>query len=387
MNSDYKGKRILLIDGGSRQVLPLIKEFGELQCDVTVYCGSKLDVGYVSKYTKHRILDCYDQDHPEDTRDGIIKAIQSGNFDMVVPMNDFAAGILANHKAELSKYSYICVNDLPVYTLACDKLETMRLCMEEGLPCPRTILAEGIQEEDLKNWTYPLVVKPRSSYGAKGFSIVEKNTDLKAVLDATQKKFGPSLVQEFIPQNGQQYQVEMYMDGKGNCKSFVLMDKLRWYPINGGSSTLNVTIKDEKIKHDCIALLKKMNWHGYASFDLIRDPRDGGAKILEINPRINGTIKICFAAGVNFALQHLQDAFGDSITDYPDYKEGLYLRYVHMDLLWFIKSRDRFRTKPSWFSWENTIDEIASIRDIKPFFAYTITAFKKLAQDKDKRGV
>ena len=42
---DYKGKRILLIDGGSQQVLPLIKAFRDLGCDVTVYCGSKLDVG------------------------------------------------------------------------------------------------------------------------------------------------------------------------------------------------------------------------------------------------------------------------------------------------------------------------------------------------------
>lgn len=387
MNSYYKGKRVLLIDGGSRQVLPLIKEFGDLQCDVTVYCGSKLDVGYVSKYTKHRILECYDQDRPEETSKGIIKAIQNGNFDMVVPMNDFAAGILANHKVELSEFSYICVNDLPIYTLACDKLETMRLCMEEGLPSPRTILAENIHEGDLKDWTYPLVVKPRSSYGAKGFSIVENENALKTVLDATQKKFGPSLVQEFIPQNGQQYQVEMYMDGKGNCKSFVLMDKLRWYPINGGSSTLNITVKDEKIKADCIALLQKMHWHGYASLDLIRDPRDGEAKILEINPRINGTIKICFYAGVNMALQHLQDAFGDAITSFHDYKEGLYLRYIHMDLLWFLKSPNRFKTRPSFFSWKNSIDEIVSINDIKPFFAYTITAFKKLLNDKEKRGV
>ena len=130
-----------------------------------------------------------------------------------------------------------------------------------------------------------------------------------------------------------------------------------------------------------------MHWRGYASFDLIRDPRDGVAKILEINPRINGTIKICFFAGVNMALQHLQDAFDDPVSDFLDYKEGLYLRYFHKDILWFIKSKDRFKAKPSWFSGKNTTDEIASIRDIKPFLTYSIEVVKKLAHDREKRSI
>ena len=385
--NNYSGKRVLLIDGGSQQVLPLTKAFRELGCDVTVYCGSKLDVGYASKYTSHRILDCFDREKTNDTYLGIKKTIEQGKYDLVIPMSDFPAGILAEHKTEFAPYAYICVNDLPIFELASDKLQTMRICMEKGLPCPKTVIAEDIDEVDLNGWLYPLVVKPRTGYGANGFSIVQNEEELKHIFSATRKKFGPPLIQEYIPQTGQQYQVEMFMDKEGNCKSFVLMDKLRWYPLNGGPSTINMTVKDEKIKEDCIALLQAMHWRGYASFDLIRDPRDGIAKILEINPRINGTIKICFFAGVNMALQHLQDAFDETVTDFPDYKEGLYLRYFHKDILWFIKSKDRFKAKPSWFSWKNTTDEIASIRDIKPFLTYSIEVVKKLAHDREKRSI
>lgn len=384
---DYKGKKILLVDGGSQQVLPLTKAFRELGCDVTVYCGSKLDVGYASKYTSHRILDCFDREKTDETYRGIKKAIEQGKYDVVIPMSDFPAGILAEHKTELEQYAYICVNDLPIFTLASDKLQTMRICMEEGLPCPKTALIDNLDDLNLDGWIFPLVVKPRTGYGANGFSIVQNEDELRHVFTATQNKFGSPLIQEYIPQTGQQYQVEMFMDKEGNCKSFVLMDKLRWYPLEGGPSTINVTVKDEKIKQDCIALLQKMHWRGYASFDLIRDPRDGIAKILEINPRINGTIKICFFAGINMALQHLQDAFDEEVTDFPDYQEGLYLRYFHKDVLWFIKSKDRFRAKPSWFSWKNTTDEIASIRDIKPFLTYSIEVVKKLAHDREKRSI
>ena len=385
--SDYKGKRILLLKGGCQQALPLIKAFRDLGCDVTVYCESRLDVGYASRYPNNRIVGCIDHEKPEETYQGFRKAIENGHFDLVIPMNDFVAGILADHKTEFAPYGYICVNDLPIYDLARDKLQTMRICMEEGLPCPKTALVDDLNELNLDGWLYPLVVKPRIGFGANGFSVVQNEEELRRVFTATQKKFGSPMIQEYIPQTGQQYQVEMFMDKEGNCKSFVLMDKLRWYPLDGGPSTINMTVKDEQIKQDCIALLQKMHWRGYASFDLIRDPRDGIAKILEINPRINGTIKICFFAGVNMALQHLQDAFDEPVTDFPDYKEGLYLRFIHKDILWFIKSKDRFRTKPSWFSWKNTTDEIASIKDIKPFFTFSIEAIKALKRDKEKRSI
>ncbi len=385
--TDYSGKRILLMDGGCQQVLPFTKAFRELGCDVTVYCGNKLDVGYVSRYTSHRILGVFDHDKPEETYLDIKKTIETGDYDIVIPLNDFAAGILADHKTEFSPYAYIYVTDLPIFDLARDKLATMRICMEEGLPCPKTLLAGGPEDPDLTGWQYPLVVKPRIGYGANGFSIVQNEEELKTVLDATQKKFGPSLIQEYIPQTSSQYQVEMFMDRDCNCKSFILMDKLRWYPLDGGPSTINKTVKDEQIRKDCIALLQKLHWRGYASLDLIRDPRDGIAKIMEINPRINGTLKICFFAGINVALQHLQDVYGDPVTDYPDYQEGLYLRHFHKDVLWFLKSKDRFRAKPSWFSWKNTTDEIISIKDPKPFFTYSVEVIKRLSEDKKKRSI
>lgn len=385
--TDYSGKRILLMDGGCQQALPFAKAFRELGCDVTVYCGNKLDVGYVSRYTSHRILGCFDHDKPEETYFDIKKTIETGNYDIVIPLNDFAAGILADHKTEFSPYAYIYVADLPIFDLARDKLATMRICMEEGLPCPKTLLADDPEDPDLTGWQYPLVVKPRVGYGANGFSIVQNEEELKTVLAATQKKFGPSLIQEYIPQTSSQYQVEMFMDRECNCKSFILMDKLRWYPLDGGPSTINMTVKDEQIRKDCIALLQKLHWRGYASLDLIRDPRDGVAKIMEINPRINGTLKICFFAGINVALQHLQDVYGDPVTDYPDYEEGLYLRHFHKDVLWFLKSKDRFRAKPSWFSWKNTTDEIISIKDPRPLFTYSVEVIKRLSEDKKKRSI
>jgi len=386
-DSKSKVLKVLLIDGGARQCLPLIKNFHKKGCEVTILCASKMDVGYYYRYTDRKILTTLDYDDEEITYKAIFNEVSTGRYDIVVPMVDYFATILSKHKNELSQYATIYVNNWDIYTKAIDKLQTMKVCMENDIPCPKTALIGKTEDFDDKGWEYPIVIKPRTSYGAKGFNVVNNRKELFEHFKLTEAKFGPSLIQEYIPQNDKQYQVEMLMDDNGDCKAFILMDKVRWYPVTGGSSTLNITLHDDTIRNNCIKLLKTIGWKGYASLDIIRDPRDGMPKIMEINPRMNGTAKICFAAGVDLCKLIIQDALGKEVDDQTAYKDDVRLRYFHMDFLWFIKSKDRFKAKPSWFSNKNTIDEIFEWCDLRPAFFYTLTSFSKLIHDKDARSI
>ena len=315
------------------------------------------------------------------------KEISTGLYDLVIPMQDFYATILSKHKEELSKYANIYVNDWAVYRKAIDKLDTMMLCMDNNIPCPRTAVVKSASEIDDSQWQYPLVIKPRTGFGAKGFNVAQNREELIEHFALTEQKFGPSLIQEYIPQTGAQYQVELLIDKHGDCKAFVLMDKVRWYPIVGGSSTMNVTLHDDAIKENCLRLMKAIGWRGYASLDVIRDPRTGEAKIMEINPRMNGTAKICYFCGVDLAEIILQDAYDQKVTDMQEYPDGMGLRYFHMDLLWFLKSKNRFSCKPSWFSMKNTVDEIFAWEDLRPGIVFAISAVGKLINDKKNRGI
>lgn len=379
--------KVLIIDGGARQCLPLIKNFHNMGCEVTTLCGSKMDVGYHYRFTDRKVLVDFDYHNAESSYMPILKEISTGKYDIVIPMVDFFATILSKHKEELSQYATIYVNDWDVYSRAIDKLMTMSICMSNNIPCPKTALVTSVDDFDDTGWEYPIVIKPRTSYGAKGFNVVYNHDELVEHFKLTEAKFGPSLIQEFIPQNDKQYQVELLMDESGECKAFVLMDKVRWYPLAGGSSTLNITLHDEDIRNSCVKLMKCVGWKGYASLDVIRDPRDGLAKIMEINPRMNGTAKICFAAGVDLCKLILQDAFEESVDDQNEYNDGVRLRYFHMDMLWFLKSKERFKAKPSWFSNKNTVDEIFEWCDLRPAFFYTLASFSKLLHDKENREI
>lgn len=107
---------------------------------------------------------------------------------------------------------------------------------------------------------------------------------------------------------------------------------------------------------------------------------------MEINPRITGSVKICFEAGVNFAKLIIDDYLKNEMYAQFNVKH-VFLRYIHTDILWFLKSPNRFKCKPSWFNFKNNSDQIFSWSDLWVFIAFTLQGFKKLSKDRKKRSL
>lgn len=383
---DYSGLNVLLIEGRARQVLPMAKSLRELGCVVTTYNGSKLDPGYASMYPHRKLLAFFDVREPEKSYAEIYDELKKYHYDLVIPMNDDVAILLSQHKEELESLTTIAVEDWPVFQMASDKLKTMQVCMENNLPCPLSFTDKNDYLENKSKVQFPVVVKPRTGCAAVGFHIARNEEDLIDYYDKAERKYGKMLIQEYIPQDGLQYKCELYMDRTGQLKGACVFAKVRWYPINGGSSTLNETVDRPDIISTCRTLLEKIGWKGYADIDLIEDTRDGKVKVMEINPRITGSVKICFEAGVNFSRLIVDDYLQKDVVPQLEASHK-YLRYMHTDILWFLKSPDRFKCKPSWFSFRNTADQIFDWRDLWVFFAFTLQGFGKLIKDKKKRNI
>lgn len=378
--------KILLIEGLARQVLPVSKSLRELGCEVTTYNTSRLDPGYASRFPHRKLLGFFDVAKPEHSYKAVKNALEDYHYDLVIPMNDDAAILLAKHKEELSALTTVVCNDWNIFEYASDKLKTMKVCMNNCIPCPKTFLNkdEFLISESTVN--YPVVVKPRTSCAAVGFYVAYDKNDLLGYYDKAEKKLGPMLIQEYIPQNGFQYKAELYVDSQGILKGACVFAKVRWYPINGGSSTMNETVNRPDIVENCKRLLNQISWRGYADIDLIEDTRDGSVKILEINPRITGSVKICYNAGVNFSQMIVDDYLGKEVKPQFDVKH-VYLRYMLTDILWLLKSEHRFNAKPSWFDFHNTCDQIFSWDDLWAGVAFTLQGFAKLFKDKKRRQI
>jgi len=383
---DLSGTRVLLLEGFARQIMPMMQALHELGCHVTTLNTSRLDLGYASRYPDQRLITFWDRNDMAASFNSLQGVITHDKYDVVIPLTDFSATLLSRHKEELSAFAAIAANDWEVFRMASDKQNTMRACVENDIPCPNTLFdvenLEDVIESDIE---YPFIIKPRVGYGSIGFHRIDNEGQLRSVFARTAAEHGNMLVQEYIPQTDKQYKAQLFMDREGNAKSACVFDKTRWYPIDGGSTCCSSSVHRPDIVENSTRLLQDIGWKGYADVDLIQDPRDNTAKVMEINPRITASVKVCFAAGVDFARQIIEFETGRDVTEYHDYRPGCTLRYMHTDLLWFLQSSERFKVKPSWFSFRNTTDQIFSLHDPWPWFTYSLQAIKKLVPELRKR--
>jgi len=58
---------------------------------------------------------------------------------------------------------------------------------------------------------------------------------------------------------------------------------------------------------------------------------------------------------------------------------------MHTDLLWLLQSPNRFRTKPGWFDFRHTTDQIFNPKDPWPWFTYTVQGLRKRKTEMAKR--
>ena len=385
-NNSLKGVKVLLLEGFARQSMAIMESLHKLGCHVTTYNNSRLDLGYLSRYPNKKIIGFWDRNDEKASASALLKLLKAEHFDVTIPLTDFSAAMLSKYKDLFEKYTSVAVNDWDVFMQAADKLNTMVACMDNGIPCPKTLRSANTLNEVLNSGLeYPFVIKPRIGYGSIGFHCINNEADLRKHFEACVDKYGPMLVQEYIPQTDIQYKCELFIDSEGKVKSAHVFDKTRWYPIDGGSTCCSTSVEREDIVESSAKLLKAIGWRGYGDVDLIQDPRDHIAKVMEINPRITASVKVCIYSGVDFAKQIVEYETGRPVTEYLDYKKGICLRYMHTDILWFIESQNRFSAKPSWFSWKNTTDQIWNPRDPMPWFGYTIQGIAKFNKEKKKR--
>ncbi len=383
---DYKDIVVLLINGKDRQTLPFARAYHDLGCRVVTLNSSRLDNGFNTRYAHRKILDRKIKGDPEYLVEKTCSIVKTMKIDVVIGTSDETLELLSHHKEEIEKYSKVAVVDEGLFNLAYDKLNTLKICMDKGIPCPHTLF--NITDADQINFrelTYPMVVKPRKSHGAIGFKRFDSAQALKCYLMANNENISDYVIQDYIPQTGIQYEVAMFLDNSNTVKTALCFTKNRWYPVTGGSSTLNITVEEPEIIANCSRLLREIGWRGCADIDLIYDPRDGIAKVMEINPRVSASVKILFQAGINIARQIIELAMEEEVSEYLEYDKGIRLRCIHTDLLWFIRSPDRFRSKPSWFNMKNTYDQIFAIDDPFPFLTFSIQGIMKRKQEIEKR--
>lgn len=370
------GKHILILEGYCKQVLPFIRGFKELGCEISILCGSKWDCGFVSRLPDHKIVGICDLHKTKESEKYIIELVKTGKYDMVFAPFDFSARILSHNKGELSKYAIIYANNREVFDKANNKEEVMRVCMENGIPCPQTFF--GIQSIDDINGKikFPVIIKPRSMYGARGFRKFDNITEMRNYVDLKKIHLEDYVIQEYIPEGSRVMGGNVMIDHEGQIKSSYLYICEHLYPEIGGTSTLNGILDRPDIKSNCEKLVKLMGLQGEIGVDLMLDKRDNVGKVIEINPRPVHGIALGFFAGINHAQQILEDAFGMDVTPMEITKPRVASRIGQTDVLWWLTAKHRFK-RISWkLGYRPVKEQMFFWDDPLPWFAFLFQGVK-----------
>lgn len=384
---DYSQYTVFIFGAGGRQVLPVCKGFCEIGCRVINYCYSSLDTGALTKYKAEKIV--YNKSKADDT--GFfgygLRLIKENKYSLVVPMSDQGAIFLSKHKDDIPRSTRVAVNDWDVFQYAIDKAQTMKVCMDNNIPAPRTIFGDNLEDQvNTVDFEYPVVVKPRTGVGSIGFNIIHTKENLVQYLRDYDHKNGSLLIQEYIKQGKQpQYRADLFRTYKGEFKAACVGKVTRWYPLDGGSGIHIVSIHDEEIVENCKQLLDAIGWIGYANIDMVFDEKNGIAKIIEINGRTGASIKIDYVCGVNVSQLILENEMGLPVTDMTGYEEGKQTACFLPDLLWLLKSKDRFKSEPSWFDRKGIKDVIFSWDDPLPTFGFLLESIENFFPAMAKR--
>ncbi len=330
----------VLLFGGGLQALSIargLKDCGHM----TVNVAACANASRFSRFVDEFISIDFQRFTPKDMKD----IIKDRKIDLVIPMEDEYAEWLSVNKPILENESdaKFAVVDAGLFSRVINKRELLNFCEENDIPHPRTVPLDGKCERKIE---FPVLIKPDVSNGSRGICRVDSIGELKEKAPEVIRMFGSCTVQEFIEQP-HYYNVMLYRYADGSWGQHVVTKITRFYPVKGGSSSFCTTIDNVEIVTPCKKLLDKLNWDGFADFDVL-EKGEGDYRIIEINPRVPASVHAAYISGVNYGNMMVEDLLRGRKSP-SCYTPGMHLRFLGLDIAWFLASPARFRNTPSWF--------------------------------------
>jgi len=366
---------ILVLGAHNRAALPLLESAHAHGRRVIAGSPRRYCASFYSRCVRERLRYPSAVDKPDACLEVLLRYVSRGHVDTLIPTGDSATELVAKHQDTFRNHTRVLLPPYDVFRAGRDKILTLQAADRAGVPIPRTWYpAEQPLDEIARQAAYPCLIKPAVSAGARGITVARTPPELLAAFPTVERRFGPCFVQDFVPQTGTQYKVDLVLGTGGRLLAGVVYSKLRYYPPNGGSSVLNETVNRPDILDLAVRTARELGWYGFSDFDFITDPRDGVVRLMEINPRFPESFRAVVAAGVDMAEIIYQMAHGREPEPQLQYRTGRYVRFLSGDILWFLTSRNRFQQLASWLDFfsPNVTYQIFSARDLGPLLGYLL---------------
>jgi carbamoyl-phosphate synthase large subunit len=260
----------------------------------------------------------------------LLAVCERADVDVVLPQVTRELEPLAARKEAFSDNgTTIAVPDAETIKRANDKYRLLEVCEALDVPYPETILVETEAEletacRELGYPSNPVVVKPPVSNGSRGMRILDANRDrkrafyeekpsgvyttLEGLREVLGPQFPPLLVMEHLP--GPEYTIDAFRPSSGTDETTAVTR--RRDQVKAGISFRATVVNDDSLAEYTDVLANELDLT-YAFGFQFKESAAGVPKILECNPRIQGTMVTSTLAGANLPAASVADALGDPI--------------------------------------------------------------------------
>lgn len=231
----------------------------------------------------------------ENLLDCLNRIIDENEIDLIYPAHDSVVLRLSELKDKL--HAQVVVSDYETCEICRFKSKTYELFENEKFT-PKTFDLDNICEND-----FPVFLKPDAGQGSKGVAIANDIEDLKHLCSNN-----PDLIAvEYLP--GEEYTIDCVSVNN----ELLYCESRQRIRVKDGISVNTTTIQtDLEIKEIAKVINSKLSFTGAWFFQLKKD-KDDNYKLLEIAPRIAGTMALHRNTGVNFPLLTLYTYLGVNV--------------------------------------------------------------------------
>lgn len=239
--------------------------------------------------------------------DFLNEAIEENDIDLIYPAHDDVVLKLSELKDDLK--AHVVVSNSETCDVCRSKSKTYKFFSEfDFIPKLYDISRDSFDDLDhVKSETdgeFPIFLKPDVGQGAKGVAIANSIEDLKHHFTEN-----PGLIAvEYLP--NEEYTIDCF-SARGKL---LYCEKRQRIRVKDGISVNAITVQtEESIKQIAEVINSKLTFDGAWFFQLKKD-RNNHYKLLEIAPRIAGTMALHRNTGVNFPLLTLYAHLGIDVN-------------------------------------------------------------------------
>ena len=375
----------IVTNAKNRIAYSVVRSLGERGVDVYTADFVPVSMSFTSRFSKGHFIYPSPFKDQESFIDSIIENVRRFNARVLIPVFE-ETFLLSKYKDIVSSHVAVAIPDYDQVLTAHNKDRWMPLAQSLGIPVPRTFSIKTLRDNgcDRSGLRFPLLVKPYQGGGAWGISPIETPAELDALLtrdtylDRSWERF---CIQERI--RGTVHCVAMLFN-QGRLRGHVVYRQLRDLPFTGGQATLRVSIDSPIAAGHFQTLLEKLSWHGVCQADFVIEEGTGIPYLIDINPRLWGSLVQGIASGVDFPYMLYRIALDGDTETVADYTRGVVTRWIWGDLRTFPdafrSARDKvafLREYVGMFGKRVVFDDFY-LHDPLPFFTFGIDFLTKM---------